>query len=198
VTRPWLWLWLAVALSLYGGYQNWTSRRVAHSPGVLVAAEPVQSPVGANRPRFRKHDADIVALARFEMQARVLGVERYRSDAKAALMPVDIAFGWGPMSDSTVLSRISISQGNRFYFWTTEEFPIPRREIETHSANMHLIAASDAIERRIGAARVGQVVTLSGYLVDVKADSGWTITSSLTREDTGAGACEVIWVESFE
>ena len=63
---------------------------------------------------------------------------------------------------------------------------------------MHLIPANDTIERRIKAARVGQVVTLSGYLVDVKTDTGWTINSSLTREDTGAGACEVIWVESFD
>jgi hypothetical protein len=198
VKRPWLWLWLVIVLSLWEGYQSWTTRSVSQPPGILVAADPAQTPVGANPPHFRRHDADIAAVARFEMEARVLGVERYRMDAMAKLVPVDFAFGWGPMSDSKVLSRLSISQGNRFYFWTTEEFPIPRKDIETHSANMHLIPANDTIERRIKAARVGQVVTLSGYLVDVKTDSGWTINSSLTREDTGAGACEVIWVESFD
>jgi hypothetical protein len=196
VRRPWL--WLVVVLGLYGGYQSWTTHTVSHPPGNLAVADPVQTPVGANRPRFRKHDADIIAVARFEMEARVLGVERYRMDAMAKLVPADLAFGWGPMSDSKVLSRISISQGNRFYFWTTDDFPIPRKQIETHSANMHLIPANDTIERRINATRVGQVVTLSGYLVDVKADAGWAINSSLTREDIGASACEVIWVESFE
>lgn len=194
--RPWL--WLLVVLGLYGGYQGWTTRTITHPPGMLAAADPVQAPVRANPPRFRKHDTDIVARARFTMQARVLGVERYHADAMAELMPVDLAFGWGPMSDSAVLARLAISQSNRFYFWTAEEFPIPRQDIETHSANMHLIPANDTIERRIKAVRVGQVVTLSGYLVDVKADTGWTINSSLTRDDTGAGACEVIWVESFE
>lgn len=198
MNRPWLWLWLVVALGVYGGYQSWSARTIAQPPGILAAADPLQIPVGGNPPHFRRHDADIVAIARFEMQARVLGIERYRVDPMATVVPVDVAFGWGPMSDSKVLSRLSISQGNRFYFWTTEEFPIPRKEIETHSANMHLIPANVAIERLIKAARVGQLVTLSGYLVNVKADSGWTISSSLTRDDTGSGACEVIWVESFE
>ena len=192
------WLWLLVILGLYGSYQGGTTRALTQPPGIRAAADPLQTTVRANPPRFRKHDADIVARARFEMQARVLGVERYHADPMAKLMPVDLAFGWGPMSNSTMLARLAISQGSRFYFWTAEEFPIPRRDIETHSANMHLIPASDAIERRIKAARVGQVVTLSGYLVDVKADAGWSIASSLTREDTGAGACEVIWVEAFE
>ena len=193
-----LWLWLLVILGLYGGYQFWTTRDVPHPPGILAAAGPVQGPLRGDPPRFRRGDAEITAVARFEMAARVIGVEPYRIDRMASLVPVDLAFGWGPMSDSKVLSRLSITQSNRFYFWTTEEFPIPRREIETHSANMHLIAASETVARRIRAARVGQVVALSGYLVDVRTDVGWSIKSSLSREDTGSGACEVIWVESFE
>ncbi|MEO8137645.1 MAG: hypothetical protein ABI831_27140 [Betaproteobacteria bacterium] len=193
--QRWIWVW--VLLALLGSYQLWTRRTVSHSAGIVAAADPVQTRVGSSLPRFRKHDADIRALARFEMEARVLGVEHYRLDAMAKLVPVDVAFGWGPMSDSGVLSRLSISQGNRFYHWSAQEYPIPRRDIETHSANMHLIAADDAVERQIAAARVGQIVRLSGFLVEVKDDRGWDITSSLTREDTGAGACEVIWVESF-
>ncbi|MEO7761056.1 MAG: hypothetical protein ABIS68_03990, partial [Casimicrobiaceae bacterium] len=147
---------------------------------------------------FHRGDAEIVARAGFELEAVVIGRERYRFDRMSKLVPVDVAFGWGPMSDSSVLSRLKISQSNRFYFWSTPEFPIPRRAIETHSANMHLIPATDAIERRIENARVGQVVRLSGYLVDVKTTDGWAVSTSLTREDTGAGACEVIWVDSFD
>jgi hypothetical protein len=41
-------------------------------------------------------------------------------------------------------------------------------------------------------------VRLSGYLVEVLGDDGWRWVSSLTREDTGTGACEVIWVEQIE
>src|SRR4051794_17161372 len=140
--RRWLLLWCVLAL--VAGYQLWERRTVAHSPGVVAGADPVQTGAGFSAPRFRKDSADIRALARFEMEARVLGVERYRFDPMAKLVPVDIAFGWGPMSDSKVLSQLSITQGNRFYHWSAQEYPIPRRDIERHSANMHLIA-SDAL-----------------------------------------------------
>jgi hypothetical protein len=39
-------------------------------------------------------------------------------------------------------------------------------------------------------------VIVRGYLVEARGADGWRWRSSLTREDTGAGACELIWVES--
>jgi hypothetical protein len=42
--------------------------------------------------------------------------------------------------------------------------------------------------------RPGQVVTLSGELVDGMRDDGMWIRTSLVRDDTGAGACEVLLV----
>jgi hypothetical protein len=45
--------------------------------------------------------------------------------------------------------------------------------------------------------RPGQVVTLSGLLVDGKRDDGAWIKSSLSRTDTGAGACEVLLVQDL-
>ena len=50
----------------------------------------------------------------------------------------------------------------------------------------------------IKGARKGQVVALEGYLVKVISKDGWWWKSSLTRNDTGNGACEVIWVEEVE
>ena len=191
------WLWALILVGLTGAYFGWSHRPVRHTPGELVAAEPVQRSLSGAPPQFHKFDSEIVGRARFSIEARVLGAERYRLDRMAKLVPVDLALGWGPMSDSAVLAELSISQANRYYFWSTPALPIPRHDIETHSANMHLIPANDAIERRILAARVGQIVRFSGYLVDVKGD-GWQLRSSMTRDDTGAGACEVIWVEDFE
>jgi hypothetical protein len=62
---------------------------------------------------------------------------------------------------------------------------------------MHLIPATPAVEKRLKSLRPGQVVALKGYLVEVTGDGGFTWRSSLTREDTGAGACELIWVEEL-
>jgi hypothetical protein len=46
--------------------------------------------------------------------------------------------------------------------------------------------------------RPGQVVRLQGYLVRVEAPGGWQWNSSMTRDDTGNGACEVMLVQSVE
>jgi hypothetical protein len=46
--------------------------------------------------------------------------------------------------------------------------------------------------------RTGSVVRLEGYLVEARADDGWRWRSSLTREDTGNGACELVWVERLD
>ena len=91
-----------------------------------------------------------------------------------------------------------VSQATRYYFWRTASFPIPRGEIEASSANMHMIPAGAAVERRLKAVRTGQVVSLSGYLVEVRARDGWGWRSSLTRTDTGNAACELVWVERIE
>ena len=184
-----------VALILFGALNWWSGREVSQPPGVTAGGLPSQVSV-SNEREFERNGYRIRALARFEVSARVLGAEHYRFDREAQLAPVDLALGWGRMSDTTVLQRISISQRGRFYYWSTADFPIPRREIETSSANMHMIPADDRVEAALKSVRPGQIVTVRGYLVEARAPDGWRWRSSMTREDTGAGACELIWVES--
>jgi len=95
-----------------------------------------------------------------------------------------------------VLKDITISQENRFYHWHVEHFPIPRREIETSSANMHMIPADNAVRRELDRVRTGEVIHLEGFLVDASRPDGWHWRTSMTREDTGNGACELVYVES--
>lgn len=140
----------------------------------------------------------IIPLARFEIEGRVLGAEHYRFDEGAKLVPVDLAMGWGPMTRDEVLEKIEISQSGRFYFWRTDAFPIPRRDIETHSANMHLIPANALIEHTLKEIEKNDRVRFRGYLVRAEGPNGWLWKSSLTRQDTGNGACELVWVETLE
>ena len=41
-------------------------------------------------------------------------------------------------------------------------------------------------------------MTIGGYLVDVAGPGGFAWNTSLTRNDTGDGACEIVWVETLE
>ncbi len=175
----------------------WEGRAVSQPAGVLAPGDPIQAAPDSQEPwSFRNHR--ITPLARFEIRARVLSAERYRFDRPAELSPVDLALGWGPMSDSQVLAAFSIEQRDRWYFWRAARMPIAEREVISHSANMHMIPATEGIARRLKAARVGQVVHLEGQLVRADGKDGWHWVSSLSRTDTGDGSCEVIWVESAE
>jgi hypothetical protein len=188
--------WLLAALIAFGAWHWWQLRPITQPPGVLAPDEPLQTEAVDTAP-FDVRGYAIQPLADFALTARVLARADYRFDRLAALVPTDLALGWGRMSDSAVLRTIDISQADRFYFWSVREFPIPRREIETHSANMHLIPADRSIRRALAGVRVGELLRLRGRLVAVRAPAGWTLRSSLTRDDTGAGACELVWVESL-
>lgn len=179
------------------GFYLWSGREISRPVGVLVAEEPVQREV--YRPRTEeKAGYRIAFLASFDVRARVLATERYWFDRGAALSPVDLTLGWGAMSNSEVLQRLTISQGGRFYRWSATTLPVPRQVIERQSANMHMIPANADIERRLKGLRAGSLVRINGYLVEVTGQDGFRWKSSLTRNDTGGGACELLWVESLD
>jgi len=167
----------------------WLGRALLHEPAGL----PLSNPDGS----LQLDDYRIIPLAAFSLEARVLGREDYHFDRGAALAPTDLALGWGPMADPQVLEKIRIRQSNRWYHWQVDSFPIPRREIEIHSANMHMIPANAAVAATLAGLGTGQRVHLSGQLVRVEGRDGFTWSSSLSREDTGDGACELVWVEQL-
>jgi hypothetical protein len=186
-------LLLLIALGFFIG---WLLRddAIEHGPGVLVPESPSQSDAGEAR-AFDHNGYRIQPLADFHLKARVLGREDYRLDREAELAPMDLALGWGPMSDEAVLQDIDISQGGRWYRWKAKQLPIPRRDIERNSANMHLIPADEWVGDTLDEIREGSLVELRGFLVEVESDDGWRWRSSLTRDDTGARSCQVFFVE---
>jgi hypothetical protein len=197
---PWFLLLLVVA-SLAGGWNWWTSERSVHrAPGVLAPEEPRQRNL-APEPQFTDRGYTFTQRAQFDLTARVLRKEIYRIDGGAALAPVDLGVGWGPMSDSAIVDEIEFSQMGRFLYWRPRDaqaFPLPPEMLTTHAAQMHMIPATKDIEHRLKRLRPGQLVTVGGYLVDIRGPRGFTWRTSMTRTDTGGGACEIVWVESLD
>lgn len=208
--------WLIGAALLLSGWQYLDARPQHWDPGVLVAAEPqqwaleadadadpdadVDADVGADsgaRPApLRRGEFTATPRARLRAEVRILSRERYRLDPLAEASPIDLAVGWGPMSDSAVIDALDISQSARFYTWRYDDAPpLPVEVISTHSANWHVVPGNREVERRLGRLRAGDVIELEGLLVDLDRDDGGRARTSLTRTDTGAGACEIIWVE---
>lgn len=135
-------------------------------------------------------------LEAYAGEFRVLSRKDYRFGREAELSPVDFALGWGSMTNPAVYKQLSIRQSNRWYYWRYENAPpIPVNEISSQSANTHLIPATKQIAKQLKDIDQDDLIYLKGQLVEITADDGWKWRSSLSREDTGNGACELMLVE---
>jgi hypothetical protein len=178
-------LWLIVLI--------WPAGPIRHAPGVLVKNEPIQTMMTPFKMTAMK-GYEIEAVASYDITFRVLRTKRYFSAWGSDLVPIDVAGSWGRMSDQAVLDNLSISQSNRFYFYEWQGVPpLPPAEMKAHAANMHLIAGNSDVSRTIRKLRSGQVVRMQGYLVNVTKEGGCWRTS-LSRTDSGDGACELFYV----
>ena len=188
--------WLALAL-VVAAFGWWTSPPMGRSrpPGVLAPQVPVQEDL-KDAPVIERGEFRLTPLAHFRVNARVLGREDYRFDAGAELAPLDLALGWGRMADPAVYGRLDIRQGSRWYHyrWGQEGPPLPADEIVRSSANMHMIPADETVAAALRRVRRDQRVRIDGWLVQADAPDGWRWRSSLTRDDSGGGACELVYV----
>jgi len=193
------WLWILLAVAFIG----WLASPPMHfararAPGVLAAVEPQQHNLD-HAGSFQDRDFTITPLADFSLTARVLSRADYRFDPTSSISPTDLAMGWGRMSDSAVLAKLDISQSNRWYTyrWGADGPPIPKDEIVRSSANMHMLPADDTVRWELKQVRPGDIVHLEGELIEAHGANGGVWRSSMTRDDSGDGACEVVYVKSL-
>lgn len=191
-------LWSVAAVMILGiTVYVWPARSIRHEPGILCPDEPLQEEPQSEAPWLLDDDYMVTPLASYEITALVLSRENYYFDKGADVSPVDFALGWGAMSNQAVIDNLKIWQGPRHFAWKASRFPIPRRQIECSSANVHIIPANMEVRDAIDEVCKGSVVTMKGYLVKVTDAKGYRWVSSLRRDDTGDGACEVMWVEEL-
>lgn len=203
------WMWIALAVAALGWWFSPMSPRVPPiaapatgsyidcpmPPQVVAGSDPLQSPVPASVSPFRLAVAQLQPLAGFSVDARVLSREDYHVGRESALSPTDLALGWKRMRDDDVLSHLSIDQSSRWYHYRwSGDAPLPPVEIARSSANMHMIPSGNAVAEVLHRVRAGDHIRVDGWLVEADAPDGWHWRSSLTRDDVGDGACEVVYV----
>ena len=140
------------------------------------------------------------ALAKYRIEALVISTERYWIDGEAELSPVDFAVGWGPLSDAAIVDQLNFAQGHRWFWFRSrwnKPLPLPEEAVSAHSANMHMIPADVGVEKELKSVDPGDVVAINGYLVEASGPNQFKWRSSLSRTDTGAGACELMSVEEI-
>jgi hypothetical protein len=181
--------------AMLGAAVFWDGPEPRFPPGVLVPYEPDQEAFEPPHQWLFK-GSQLTALANFRVRGRVLLVGHYWMGRDADLSPVDLTLGWRLMSNQEILDGLHLYRMHRAYAWTGREgrLPASQDDIIAHSANMHMVPSTDELAARLRAIKHGDLVDISGYLIEVKFGDGGIWRSSLTRTDTGNGGCELVWV----
>jgi hypothetical protein len=168
--------------------------QVLQPDGVLVLDNPMQDKINIIT-LLDNDDYTITAIASYDIKARVLSKKSYDDD----IVPEDLALGWRNMSSNELLDTLTITQSDRFYFWHANQDNFPRHDIETQSANTHLVYRDKSIAKKIKEIKIGNVVHITGYLVNIKDKKKFLYwNTSLTRDDIGKGACELLYITDIK
>lgn len=206
------WLYVLTALCLVWIWYSPLSPRVPDPPAFKKPAkpfcplpprvEPGQPPLQTEVPEglvfFPLEVATLHPLAGFSVEARVLSRENYVWGLEAKLSPTDLLLGWGRMADDAIVSKFSFSQSRRYgsYEWRGSP-PIPQDEIIRSVSNMHIIPHDADVARELRRVKKGERVRIDGWLVLATTLDGFRWESSLRRDDTGNGACEIVYACSI-
>lgn len=185
-----------LALSAAGWWWYQANYGFRHPPGMMAPEQPTQRPVTGKK-KWKKGDYLITPLAEFEMTGRVLIAERYWTGRESDLSPVDLTLAWGPASDTDFLKFLDIYKLERYYRYEWDEPGFDGEAMKKNSANMHMIPANSVADGMLKTVKREDIVHLKGYLVQADATDGWSWVSSTTRDDSGNGACEIVWVENL-
>jgi hypothetical protein len=166
-------------------------------------AGPVQ--INSDSPVIEKTVGNSLFLltprAKYRIHAQVAGKRLYSGSDNDRLAPVDFALIWGSLTTPEVKPYLSFSMPTRQAYYNCKSgCPVSISYINSHMSNNHIIAADDSIEKRLMDVQVGDVLNMSGYLVNVfskKDRQTFHWRTSLSRTDSGMGACEVFYVEDF-
>jgi hypothetical protein len=170
---------------------------VTYPVGITAPDQPKQTNITETR-EWNLDEFRFKALAEYKIKARVLSRNNFSVGKESEISPLDLALGWGPMSDQSIIDKIDISQSNRWYHWKAEILPLPKREISLNSANVHIIPKDEIVEEIFDKVYKGSLIEMKGYLVEVTTADGWRWRSSLRRDDTAGGSCELFWVEDLD
>ncbi|MDD2230116.1 MAG: hypothetical protein PHY48_11955 [Candidatus Cloacimonetes bacterium] len=139
----------------------------------------------------------LTAKAAYHTAGLVVSTKHYIRGFMSKLSPYDYALIWGKAPE--YLPYLKFDQMVRFCLFTTKHpDKIDLEYFSSHMSNNHLIPATPNLRKAMGLAKKKDIVEIDGFLVYVigqdKKNNSSSWNSSLTREDKGNGACEIIYV----
>jgi len=126
------------------------------------------------------------------------GKSRMHSRSNDYLNMLDVCVIWGDNTSHTRLNKMSFWNGIFSCMVKTRDMVAWNRFNMDQLSNNHLLAVDDFIRDEVRSIRVGDQIRFRGYLSSYSSPGGGKRGTSTTRTDTGDGACETVYLESFE
>lgn len=195
---------LCVICALYLSLRDVPLPDVSHIDGTIKAAEPLQEASDGRAFTTTIKGYTYVLTPRATYAISGLVVSQHRGDALLNLYHQedpgnirDVCVVWGEDITNGSYRKVKFSSGEFTCSHSWSGVLAPAFDPDKASNN-HLIPARIAIARQIGAIHVGDQIRMTGLLVDYTVTKDgqeiFTRRTSLTRHDTGNGACEILYV----
>lgn len=119
----------------------------------------------------------------------------------------DIGVAWGENLRSGVYADMRFSSGSWTLYWDFKFGTPPSKQKAIISkfnpyqvSNNHVLPDNDSIAALMLSVKKGDQIWMKGYLVNYITDEweGQWRRSSTTRDDSGSGACEAVYVKDFK
>jgi hypothetical protein len=175
------------------------------APAPNIQMEPIQEALESPQVHSVKRGDNmfqVINTHRYEICGHVLSTQAYDATWTSEFSDVDIGLIWGTHINE-FQNKFRFNQSGRFLFWRSEN-PVSdaeRNEITSHIANVHTIPheGSKVIQRALRHVNNADSICLRGFLSELHDENGTVLQkSSLTRTDTGDGACELMWVDEVQ
>ena len=193
-------LFLTLLLLFLCGCDRPTQTGVAFDK-IDTSHDPVQSPYQSEEPivvEIRKSVYHLTPLAEYKLSGKVVSKKSYSDDWDGEISPIDLAIVWGELAEPECGRYITFWHSPRWYHYQWKDgSPVDASYIVTHSSNNHIIPANENICRAIKTIKKKDGIVLEGFLVNLKGSyKGRTVawSTSLSRNDTGSGSCELFYV----
>ncbi len=110
----------------------------------------------------------------------------------------DVCVVWGSNAQDLDLNEFEFWNGQFTCFFRTDDQLAWQRFDQRKISNNHLITEDPKLRAAISGLQIGDQIHLTGYLANYANGEGFFRATSKVRSDTGNGACETIYVKSFQ
>ena len=171
-----------------------------------VDRAPLQTAVSADPFTVTNNDVEYRIKPRYQYDLRGVVVSYAHHDGNYSLHRLwndhinvtDVCVVWGDNAEEIDLNDFKFRNGKFTCNYSTHEQVAWEQFREDQISNNHLLTENKRLRRKIDNIRIGDQVRIRGWLAAYSNNKGFERGTSTTRDDTGNGACETVYVKDFQ